>query len=283
MVYVGLDIGGTKLMAAAASQDGAILRRTRVATPRGLDEGLALLSELTREVAGDRPIGGIGAAIGGPLDWKTGVVSPLHQPEWREVPLGARMSAEFGCRFSVDVDTNVAALGEYASCDSKPQKLLYLTVSTGMGGGFVIGGRLYRGLGGAHPEVAHQSVNYRASGTGRIECECGIPDCLEALVSGNGIRRVYGVPAEELSDAQWSEVAYNLGQGLRNLATIYLPDEIVLGGGVAVGGGDAFLHEVTKVMTDHLALVPTPRVRLSSHGYDTALIGALYIAQHGLV
>ncbi len=281
MVYVGLDIGGTKFMAAAVDGEGRVIRRTRAPTPLALQEGLALLQAMVRRVAGGEAVEAIGAAIGGPLDRQTGVVSPLHQPRWRDVPLRAVMEAAFGCPFYVDVDTNVAALGEYYACASPPSRLLYITLSTGMGGGFVVDGRIYRGMAGAHPEIGHQAVPYRCAHPERVACECGLPDCLEALVSGNGIRRVYGKPAEQLSPQEWDEVAYNFGQGLRNLATIYLPDEIVVGGGVALGGGEAFLRRAAEVMRAHLRLVPAPRVRLSRLGYDTALIGATWLARRG--
>ena len=116
----------------------------------------------------------------------------------------------------------------------------------------------------------------------RIRCECGAPDCLEALVSGNGIRRIYGKPAEELSDDEWGEVAWNLGLGLRNIAAICLPDVIILGGGVALGGGQSLIERATEVMKEHLKIVPHPHIRLSSLGYDTALNGAVEISIRGL-
>lgn len=282
-VYVGLDIGGTKFMAAACDADGVILRRARADAPLDLTEGLELLKTMTLEVAAGADIAALGAAIGGPVDWRTGVVSPLHQPEWRAVPLKAIMEAAFAVPFFVDVDTNVAALGEYKSAQNPPDKLLYITLSTGMGGGLIVNGRIYRGMQGAHPEIAHQSIHYRCSHPERVTCECGAPDCLEALVSGNGIRRIYGKPAEELDLAEWDEVAYNLGQGLRNLAAIYLPDEIALGGGVALGGGEMLIEEAANIMRAHLRLVPAPQVRLSRLGYDTALVGALWLARLGLM
>jgi len=144
------------------------------------------------------------------------------------------------------------------------------------------GGQIYRGANGVHPEVAHQSIPYRCANPAGLVCECGVPDCLEALVSGNGIRRIYGRPAEELDAAQWDEVAYNLGQGLRNLAVILAPAVIVLGGGVAVGGGERLAAAAEKVMRANLRLVPAPKVKLSSLGYDTALVGALVVARVGL-
>ncbi len=282
-MYVGLDVGGTKFIVAAADAGGRILRRTQAPTPAGLDEGLALLHEMIAEVTGGAaPVAGMGAAVGGPLDWEAGVVSPLHQPAWRNVPLKERMTSRWGCPFHVDVDTNVAALGEYHAGGERAERMLYITISTGVGGGFLVSGQIYRGAGGAHPEVGHQSVNFACSHPERVICECGAPDCLEALVSGNGIRRIYSKAAEDLSAAEWDEVAYNLGQGLRNLATIYLPDVIVLGGGVAVGGGETFVAAARRTMVERLRLVPSPGVRLSRLGYETALRGALVVAQRGL-
>ena len=281
-IYIGLDVGGTKLMVAAADADGQILRRTRSPTPAGLEEGLALLHEMIAEVAGGQPVAGIGAAIGGPLDARAGVVSPLHQPAWRGVPLKAIMEQRWGCPFWVDVDTNVAAVGEYMVDRLTTPRFLYLTISTGMGGGFLLDGRIYRGAGGAHPEAGHQAVPFRCMHPERVACECGAPDCLEALISGNAIRRIYGRPAEQLDDAEWEEVAYNLGLGLRNLAVIYAPELIVLGGGVAVGGGARLLDTASRVMRERLYLVPAPEVRLSGLGYDTALLGAVAVARLGI-
>ncbi len=281
-LYVGLDIGGTKFAAAACRRDGAVLWRVRENTPPGLDEGLALLNKMTGEVAAGERIEAIGAAIGGPLDWRTGVVSPLHQPAWRGVPLKAMMEGIWGCPFFVDVDTNIAALGEYRFGDCKAGRMLYVTVSTGVGGGFLVDGRIYRGTNGEHPEVGHQCINHKCSNPAGINCECGAPDCLEALVSGNGIRRIYGKPAEELDEREWDEVGFNLGQGLRNMAAMLLPETIVLGGGVAVGGGERLLAAARCAMENGLRITPVPEVRISGLGNDTALTGALSAAMDGL-
>lgn len=277
-VLIGLDIGGTKIMVASADRDGNILRRTRTPTSTSLAEDLANINKMIVEVAGEGKIAGMGAAIGGPLDWENGIVSPLHQPDWRSVPLKALMEERWGCPFQVDVDTNVAAVGEYRWGGNHAKRFLYLTLSTGMGGGFLIDGQIYRGQNGAHPEVGHQSIPFRCSNPEAVQCECGVPDCLEALVSGNGIRRIYGKSAELLDQKEWEEVAYNLGQGLRNMASFYAPDVIRIGGGVAVGGGETFIQTARKVMEDHLKLVPAPEVTLSRLGYDTALRGAIALA-----
>ena len=280
-VFIGLDIGGTKIMVAAADQEGTILRRTRTATSKSLEEDLSNINHMISEVAAGDRILGMGAAIGGPLDWEKGIVSPLHQPAWRNIPLKEIMESMWDCPFQVDVDTNVAAIGEYRWGGVAAGRFLYLTLSTGMGGGFLVDGKIYRGQGGAHPEVGHQSIHFHASNPSAVQCACGAPDCLEALISGNGIRRIYGKPAEDLSPEEWGEVSYNLGQGLRNMAALYAPDVIAIGGGVAVGGGEDFIHAAKMVMEEHLRLVPAPQVRLSLLGYDTALRGAIALALFG--
>jgi glucokinase len=280
-VYVGLDIGGTKLLVAAADENGTILRRRQAPTPLDLHEGLALLKKMVEEVRQGEPVLAFGTAAGGPLDWERGIVSPLHQPQWREVPLRAIMQEAFGAPLYVDVDTNVAALGELAFGGEASERMLYLTISTGMGGGFLVDGQIYRGGGGSHPEVGHQAIPYRARHPERIECACGAGDCLEALISGNAIRRIYGKPAEQLDEAEWQEVAYNLGRGLQNLAAIYSPEVIVLGGGVAVGGGARLIDAAREVMESHLKIVSVPTVRLSQLGYETALLGTIALAMRG--
>src|SRR5438132_6428713 len=104
-LYIGLDIGGTKLMVAAADAGGRLLRRTREPTPLELEPGLAALNRMIAYVADGERVAAIGAAIGGPLDARHGVVSPLHQPQWRDIPLKAMMEEQWGCPFAVDVDT----------------------------------------------------------------------------------------------------------------------------------------------------------------------------------
>ncbi|MBN2011705.1 ROK family protein [candidate division KSB1 bacterium] len=279
--YIGLDIGGTKLMVAAADQNLNILQRRRADTPEGLQDGLSLLHTMISEVSDGLPILGIGTAIGGQLDWRTGIVSPLHQPTWRNVPFKAIMEREWECACHLDVDTNVAALGEYV-LGNENGSLFYITVSTGIGGGFVQQGRLYRGNNDAHPEFGHQSIPVHCRFPERVHCECGAPDCLEALASGNAIRRIYYKPAEQLDASEWEEVTYHLAQGIRNAAMFYTPDVIVLGGGVAIGRGERLISDVMAFLHDHLRVVPVPDVRLSKLGYDTALMGALVLARDGL-
>ncbi|WP_440994355.1 ROK family protein [Cysteiniphilum litorale] len=278
--YIGLDIGGTKTMVKAIDSNGNKIALYNEATPLDYNEGISLLHTLIEKAAANYHIKGIGAAIGGPLDADKGIVSPLHQPQWRNIPLKRIMEERWQCPFYVDVDTNVAAIAEYYLGNYQASRFLYITLSTGMGGGFLIDGKIYQGL--SHPEIAHQAISHcydTHDMMQRISCECGTNDCLEAMVSGNGIKRLYLESAENLNEKEWSEVGYNLGQGLRNIATILSPEIIVFGGGVALGGGQALLDHAQKVLNEKLKLVKAPKLVLSQLGYNTALEGALCFAK----
>jgi len=282
MKFVGLDIGGTKILAAIANGAGQIIKRVYRKTPISLTDGLDVLNNILNELSAGENISGIGIAIGGPLDYEKGIVSPLHQPEWQNLPLKQILEERWHCNVYIDVDTNVAALGEYRLTNEKSKRFLYLTLSTGMGGGFIYNGKIYRGSNGIHPEPGHISINYRCRNLDNLKCECGVSDCLEALISGNGIKRVYGKPAENLNEDELDEVAYNLGQGLRNMTVLYAPDIISLGGGISYYCGERLLIPAQKYMLEHLKLVRAPTLRISPFGYETALFGAVNIAINGL-
>ncbi|WP_192577539.1 ROK family protein [Francisella sp. LA112445] len=278
-IYIGLDIGGTKTLVHSVNKNGEELKRTRRDTPYKLADGLEMLFEMIDEVSQGSQILGIGAAIGGPLDVSKGTVSPLHQPTWRDVPLKKIIEDKYNCPFYFDIDTNVAALSEYHLKGYNQKTFLYITLSTGMGGGFLINGLVYRGL--SHPEIAHQSIEYKCSHPERIKCACGARNCLSAIVSGTGISKIYDKPAAELSIDEWKEVGYNLGQGLRNIACILSPEIIVFGGGVITKQKDVLLTEAEKVMNDDLRIVSPPKLKISDFDYDTALYGASLIAKEG--
>lgn len=282
--YIGVDLGGTKTIVASADKNGNILKKEASKTPVDLEKGLEMLENMISSVAVGR-IESVGCACGGPLDWKKGVVSPVHMPNWRSVHLGDFIKDRFSCDFYVDVDTNIAALGEYYfGKASGYKKFIYLTLSTGMGGAFLIDGRIYRGKDDGHPEIGHQAINHSLKrAITEPFCDCGSIDCLEGLVSGTAIKRLYGIPAEHIEDKNIiEEIAYNLGQGLRNIVALHAPDAIFLGGGVACGFGERLLGPARKIMDDHVKIVPKPLVSLSSLGYESALRGSIAVAIHGL-
>jgi glucokinase len=277
-LYVGADIGATKTLVAAWSVEGVVQQRSQFPTPQELGEGLQRLFAAIEAVAAGARIAAVGVSIGGPIDRVAGTVSPLHQPQWRELPLRALLEERFGCPCAIEVDTDAAALGEWHFGQQRRSPLLYVTLSTGVGAGMVIEGELYRGVAGAHPELGHQVVPNEFGDTEPVRCACGAENCLEALISGRALERRFGCPPALLPQGVWRRVGRILAHGLRNAATLLAPAQIVLGGGIAVHAGQYFLPVVRQVLQEQLRLVPVPEVRLSALGYETALWGAFAIA-----
>jgi predicted NBD/HSP70 family sugar kinase len=279
-MYIALDIGGTKWIAASANPNGDILKRVQHPVEQDPRKGIELLYSMIEEVrVGTTEITSIGASAGGPLNYRTGEVSSLHLDKWINVPLKKYMEEKYQCPFAVEVDTDIAALAEYNIGTSSSQRLLYITLSTGLGGGFLLDGQIYRGTKGCHPEIGHQTVPFRHRNKSEVQCPCGAMNCLEALISGSAIQRNYGIPPEELPDEDWKDIGYNLGHGLRNMSVMYTPDEIILGGGIAINAHEKFLSVALSVMRDNTRIVPVPEVKISTLGTDTALMGALVLAK----
>jgi glucokinase len=190
---LALDVGGTKLAAAVVDDSGRILGRGRVPSPTGTDpEALyeALLACAAAALRGaDVPpsdLDGIGVAAAGPMVWPAGDVSPLNMPAWRGFPLRKRLAEEFGAeRVLIHNDAVGLTVGEHwKGAGAGTSNLLGMTVSTGVGGGLILDGRLYHGTTGNAGHVGHIVVEP----DGPV-CACGGRGCVEAIASGpNTIR-----------------------------------------------------------------------------------------------
>lgn len=276
-VILALDFGGTKLSAAvvpadqvASTDEGAsqweALRR--VQTPASADAAfeLATMLDLARGLLGGRAPLAVGVSFGGPVDYATGTVRLSHHVAgWEGVPLRSILTQTFGVPAAVDNDANVAALGEHRYGAGRGLRdLMYLTVSTGVGGGWVLDGRPWRGHEGMAGEIGHTVVDPRGP-----VCLCGKRGCVERLASGpymaadaeerlrtepdmdSSLRALWsGEPgtltgrdiaeAAAAGDALARELllrgAWALGTGIGNAANLINPQRFVLGGGVTKAG-----------------------------------------------
>jgi len=185
---LALDIGGTKLAAAVVDDTGRILGRGRVPSPTGIDpeplyEALLACAAAALRGADVAPgdLDGIGVAAAGPMVWPSGEVSPLNMPAWRGFPLRKRLAEEFDAeRVLIHNDAVGLTVGEHwKGAGSGTGNLLGMTVSTGVGGGLILGGRLFHGASGNAGHVGHVVVEP----DGPV-CACGGRGCLEAIASG---------------------------------------------------------------------------------------------------
>jgi glucokinase len=254
---LALDIGGTKLAAGVVDGSGRVHSFLVVPSEadRGPDEMLPRLFELGRRAVdesglGWEPIEAVGIGCGGPLDSDRGVlIAPPHLPGWHNVPVTALAEAALGRPATLENDATAAAAAEHRyGAGVGVRNMVYLTISTGVGGGVVVGGHLYRGANGNGGELGHVTVDWH----GR-ECKgCGRRGCLEAYVSGTSIAeraQEAGLPyatAEAVAEAAragepgasalWNETVEALACGLTSIVNLFEPELVVVGGGVARSG-----------------------------------------------
>ena len=194
-LLLGVDIGGTKCAVVVATPDGAILYRASEPTlsgQRGPHDVLDQLANMARTLVTQAgatlaDVKGVGVSCGGPLDTKTGVIhAPPNLPDWQNVPVKAFFENALGLPTVVENDANATALAEWRfGAGQGAQNLVFLTMGTGIGGGIIADGRLYRGTNDLAGEIGHQTILMNGP-----LCGCGKRGCLEALASGPAIARL---------------------------------------------------------------------------------------------
>jgi glucokinase len=264
---LALDIGGTKLAAGVVDATGRVL--SFVVDPTLADEGpergLERLFDLGRTAVADSGLGwaeiaAVGIGCGGPLDASRGVlIAPPHLPGWRDVPVTALAERAYGLPVALENDATAAAAGEHRwGAGAGTRNMIYLTISTGVGGGIVIDGRLYRGASGNGGELGHVTIDC----DGRRCNGCGRKGCLEAYVSGTSIAEraqeagMGDVTAAQVSAAAragdpvatevWDATVDALACGLTSIVNLFEPELVVLGGGVVSGTGEQLLGPVRE-------------------------------------
>ena len=265
----GIDLGGTKILSVVLAGDGSVLGEDL--RPTLADEGPAavigrMVASLRKSlrIAGvdDEQLHAIGVCAPGPIDIAKGVITTAaNLPGWRDVPLASIIKREFDASCRLENDANAAAIAEHRwGAGRGSRDMLFLTVSSGIGGGIIINGEIYRGKSGASGEVGHMSLNPRGP-----RCGCGRRGCLEAYASGLGLTREAKALVRKRPDSLLTQMAATtplsgrllhdaadagdegaieliatagryLGIGLANLINIFDPEIIVLGGSLTKMG-----------------------------------------------
>jgi glucokinase len=272
-LHLAVDVGGTKILAAAATGggDGRWLRIVRRLTPREapVETLVAILDELA---AGARPRG-IALSLPGPLDRRSGrpFGAPNLSAAWHRAALVDELGSRYGCPVVVENDCNCAALAEAVrGAGAGHRTVVYYTVSTGVGTGVVHDGRLLTGR--DDTEGGHHVVWPAPLGGPR--CACGSTGCLEAVVSGAAVERRYGVPPERLDDEAWRDIGQWLGLAVVNAAMFHDPDVVVFGGGMT-DAWERWWPAMIATVDETLTLREPPLVRRALLGEDRNLHGAL--------
>jgi len=292
-----VDIGGTKIAVGVVDDCGRVLARAETPTDaHDYSNGRAAIVRMlgeTARVAGTS-VSGIGIGATGPVDPISGEFGDVDfLPGWRHKNLVRDLEQNFSVRVAMENDGDAAALAEAGwGAGRNRTRLIYVTVGTGIGGGIILDGKLYRGVDGAHPEVGHHVVD--PSGP---ECSCGFRGCWESLAAGpamvawmekhapSGYLHRQGITAKRICELaqQGDELAqqavehegYYLGLGLANLISLFAPDAIVLSGSV-MKSASLLMDRIREVIRSGCRFVPADKTELTlaSLGDDTNLIGA---------
>jgi glucokinase len=265
-VALAFDLGGTELRAALVDGEGRLLAFASVPTlakdgVMAVVGQIEILAETVRREVPDAAVAGIGIGAPGPLDPKAGIV--LGAPTlsgWHDVPLAGILSDRLVLPVRLENDANAAALGEWRfGAGRGANSLVFVTVSTGIGGGVIVDGRIMHGRRGLAAEIGHMTITDKGE-----RCFCGATGCFEAVASGTAVgRRATALTAQgdgsrlrvlsgdaevtgrDVVDAArvgdpmaisvLEEEARWLGIGFTNLLHLYSPDVLVMGGGISNG------------------------------------------------
>jgi glucokinase len=292
-----VDIGGTKIAVGMVDDSGKVLSRMEAPTdPNRYSDGIELIAHMLRKTAqrAGAEISGIGIGSTGPVDPMRGEFGDVDfLPGWRGKGPVKDLAQVFSVQVALENDGDAAALAEAGwGAARNRSRLIYVTVGTGIGGGIIVDGKLYRGVDGAHPEVGHHVIDPAGP-----KCTCGFRGCWESLAAGPAMvewlqgnapadyAHREGITAKRICELAREEdlvalravetEAYYLGLGLANLINLFAPDAIVLSGSV-MKSADLFLDRIRALIRTGCRFVPAEKTELTlaSLGDDTNLIGA---------
>jgi glucokinase len=282
---LAVDIGGTKLAAAVVDEQGSIVTADHVATPN-TDQAESVFDALTMLVDRVRASTGLvpdacGVGCGGPMLPDGETVSPLNIGAWREFPLRDRLAAYTGILVAVDNDAKALALGEgWRGAAQGSDNYLAMVVSTGIGGGIVLNGRLLDGALGNAGHIGHLVVEP----DGR-SCVCGGRGCLEAEASGLSIETITGHRASEAPEAVRRRAGMLTGRAVASVANLLDLELAVVAGSVALGFGDSFFDAAQEEIGRRARLDFSKATRIipAGLGADGPLVGAAAVGRRALV
>ena len=278
---LAVDIGGTKLAAGVVDDAGTVLAHRAVPTPGDVDaDGLfsALVSLVEDVRTGEEAVCGVGS--GGPMTPGGEEVSPLNIPAWRGFPLRRRLGQATGLPTFVDNDAKALALGEgWVGAARDCDDFIAMVVSTGVGGGIVLDGRLLGGAGGNAGHIGHVIVE-----PGGRRCGCGAHGCLEAEASGHAIEAVTGRPPQEAPAPVVERTGTLVGRGVASVVNLLDLRLAVVAGSVALGFGTPFFSAAQAELDRcaRLEFSSGATIGPAGRGADAPLVGAARVGFVGL-
>jgi len=299
-VKIGIDFGATRIKIGIVDKKGKVLFRRELDTPSNAKQSVLIdyiisniKNIITLSGLKNTNIKGIGIGVPGPVDSVRGVIHYFPNIKgWKDVPLRAILEKRLGLRVEIDNDVNAMTLGEYVFGAGRGDlNVVCLTLGTGVGGGIIINGGLYRGSTLCAGEIGHIPINEHGP-----RCNCRGEACLESYIGNRYIleraRRIFGdsITLERLTCLAkngdihavsiWEDVAKKLATALTGVVNLLNPDKIIIGGGVS-NAGSLILRPLKKelqrrAMKDQAKHVKVVRAKL---GGDAGIIGASLLVE----
>jgi len=311
-VIAGIDIGGTKIAIALENLDGKkiAVRRLPTQVEIGAYAVIETVLQAVEEMLEDNKVKLVSIGIGcpAPLDIEKGLVmSPSNLQDWNHFPIVKLFGDRFKVPVVLDNDANTAALGEYVYGAGRGyQNVVYITVSTGIGGGIIINGEIFHGVSAGAGELGHTIVQPDG-----IRCNCGSTGCLETICSGIHIARrarerlakgevslmnemsanSEGVTAKTVVEAVrredklaveiWDETNRVLAIGIANIITLLAPEAVIVGGGIAAAAGDLLFTPLRRLLPEFVSMIPVEKINIlpATLGQESGVFGALVLAK----
>jgi glucokinase len=275
---LAVDVGGTKMAAGLVTAEGELVASAASPTPREADAEtlFAVLVDVVDAVGGDGEVAVCGVGCGGPMSPGGEEVSPLNIPGWRRFPLRSRLASATGLPTFVDNDAKALALGEgWRGAAAGVDNFIAMVVSTGVGGGIVLDGRLLDGESGNAGHIGHVIVEPDGH-----ECGCGARGCLEAEASGTAIARITGQPPADAPLEVRERTGTLVGRAVASVANLLDLPLAVVSGSVALGYGEPFFAAAQREIDARCRLDFSRATRIipGALGPDGPLIGAARVA-----
>ncbi len=296
---IGVDVGGTKILAGVVAEDGSVVRRHERATPHDSQEHV--LEELATAIDAllDDSVAAIGFGAPAPTDQKRGILFQTVNTPLGNVPLRDIMQERFGLPVGLDNDANAAAIGEWrAGAARGVDDVLMLTLGTGLGGGVISEGRPFRGNNGIGVELGHVVIVHDGrpcqglcTGRGHLEpyvtgiaATAAAQEAFGPSADAHRLVRLAQEDGDETAIEILREIGRYLGSGMGSFANVFAPELIVIGGGFGVAAFDFLIPSALEVMQRE-ALEPMrsmARVEKAQLGTAAGLIGAAFVAFEAL-
>ena len=266
-MYLAIDVGGTKTLVATFLQNGELQSSVRFATPKSYSDFLETLSKTLKDIKNIRDFNWCCIAAPGKVDRETGTVIAFGNLPWKNIPMQRDLEKLVSCPVSIENDANLAGLSEALYIKDKYHKVVYLTISTGIGFGVIIDGIIDPNY--ADIEAGQMKINYEDK-----------LQIWEDIASGRAIKERYKKIAADINDkATWNKIVKPLALGINSVVAIIQPEIIVIGGSVGQHFKkfkEPLMQELKKYRTP---LTPTPKIIKANHAEEAVIYGCYFLAK----